>query len=112
MVNAEIVSKNKAIPCQESNQFCLEHEDQTEAKIEILQGENDADRDDCLLIGELCLKNLPKEQKKSARITVEYTIDANGMVTATATDAVSGKQQTVSVDYKKGIKPQDNPSAA
>ena len=31
------------------------------------------------------------------------------MVTATATDKVSGRQKTVSVDYKKGIKPKDKP---
>jgi len=38
-------------------------------------------------------------------------INASGMVTATATDKVSGKQQTVSVDYKKGIKAKDKPAA-
>lgn len=31
--------------------------------------------------------------------------------TATATDKVSGRQKTVSVDYKKGIKPKDKPRA-
>ena len=64
------------------------------------------------MIGELVLSNLPKEQKRTARIQVEYTIDINGMVTATATDKVSGQSQTVSVDYKKGIKPKDKPQAA
>lgn len=89
-----------------------EAEDQVEAQIEILQGEPDADRDECLLIGELALMNLPKETTRTARIAVEYMIDPNGMVTATATDKVSGQQQTVSVDYKKGIKPKEKPAAA
>jgi len=111
LVNAVIIAKNTAIPCQRSDQFYLEHEDQTEATIEILQGEPDAERDKCLLIGELNLKNLPKESKRSPRICVEYMINASGMVTATATDKVSGKQQTVSVDYKKGIKAKDKPAA-
>jgi len=112
LINSVIIDKNTPIPCQRSDQFYLEHEDQTEAKIEILQGEVEADRDDCLLIGELSLTNLPKETKRTPRITVEYTIDANGMVTATATDKVSRQQQTVSVDYKKGIKPKDKPRVA
>jgi molecular chaperone DnaK len=112
LVNSVIIEKNTSIPCQRSDQFYLEHEDQVEARIEILQGEPDAERDECLLIGELALSNLPKEIKRTPRISVEYTIDANGMVTATAMDKVSGQQQTVSVDYKKGIKPKDKPAAA
>lgn len=109
LVNSVIIPKNTAIPCQRCDQFYLEHEDQIEAKVEILQGEPDAERDKCLLIGELVLKNLPKETKRSPRITVDYMIDANGMVTATATDKVSGQRQTVSVDYKKGVKPRNQP---
>ena len=105
MINSVIIPKNTPIPCQKSDGFYLEHEDQTEARIEILQGEPDAQRDECLLIGELDLSNLPREDKRTQRIRVEYVIDPNGMVTATATDTVSGKQQTVSVDYKKGIVP-------
>jgi len=112
MINAVIIPKNTPIPCRKSDQFSLEHEDQTEARIEILQGEADANRDDCLLVGELVLKDLPRETKRSSRIQVEYIIDANGMVTATATDTVSGQQQTVSVDYKKGIEPKQGPAAA
>lgn len=107
--HAMIIPKNTAIPCQRVERFCLEHDDQTTATIEILQGEPDADRDDCLLIGEFVLDGLPKEDRRSPRIQLEYTIDANGMVTVTGTDTVSGRTQTISVDYKKGIKPKDKP---
>ena len=90
LINAVIIPKNTPIPCQKTDHFYLEHEDQTQARIEILQGEADAARDDCLLIGELLLDNLPTETQRTERIEVRYTIDANGMVTATATDKVSG----------------------
>lgn len=109
LIQSVIIPKNTPIPCQRADQFFLEHEDQTEARVEILQGDPEADRDDCLLIGELALENLPPEQKRTQRIHIEYTIDANGMVTATATDKVSSQQKTVSVDYKKGVKPKDKP---
>jgi len=108
--NSVLIQANTPIPCQKNEHFVLEFDDQTEARIEILQGEADADRDDCLLIGELTLTNLPKEAKRTPRIQVEYTIDSNGMVTATATDKVSGQQQTVSVDYKKGVRPRQKPA--
>ncbi len=112
LVNSEIIPKNTPIPCQKTDRFFLEHEDQTKARIEILQGKADADRDDCLVVGELVLENLPKEAKRTERLQLDYVIDVNGMVTVTAIDKASGKQQSVSVDYKKGIKPKDQPSAA
>ena len=111
-MNAALIPKNTPIPCRRSDAFCLEYDDQDQAQIEILQGEQDAERKDCLLIGELVLKDLPKEPVRTRRIHVEYVIDANGMVTATATDKVGGAQQTVSVDYKKGIKASEKPAAA
>ncbi len=110
MVNAVIIEQNSPIPCQKSDLFALEDVDQTEAVIEILQGESGASRDDCLLIGELRLENLPKEMHCSQRIKVEYRIDSNGMVTATATDLISKKHATIAVDYKKGIKPRGKPA--
>lgn len=107
--NAVIVPKNTPIPCQRTDTFCLEHDDQTCARIEILQGEPDADRDDCLLIGEMLLEDLPVETKRTPRLQVEYVIDINGMVTATATDKKGGQRKSVSVDYKKGISPKAKP---
>ncbi len=111
LVNAILIPKNTQIPQKKTQHYYLEHGDQEEARIEILQGEADADRDKCLIIGELTLSDLPRESTRTERIRVECFIDTNGMVTATATDKVSGKQATVSVDYKKGIKPKDKPAA-
>lgn len=112
LVNSVIIPKNTPIPCQKNSSYYLEYESQDAVHIEILQGQADAERDDCLIIGETHLDNLPLETTRSARVHVEYTIDKNGMVQATVTDKVSGKTQTVSVDYKKGIKPKSKPNAA
>lgn len=109
MLNSAILQKNTPIPCCKVDRFFLERDDQNSAQIEILQGEPDAERDKCLLIGELLLETLPPEPKRSARIQVEYAIDGNGMVTATATDLVGASSKTVTVDYKKGVKPKDKP---
>ena len=106
-----IIPKNTPIPCQRTDAFYLEHEDQTEASVEILQGEKGAERDQCLVIAELQLKGLRKESKRTERIQVEYIIDSDGMVTATAADRVSGISQTKAVDYKKGITPRKQPTA-
>ena len=87
----------------------LEHFQQASA---ILEGEPEASRDDCLLIGKVRLEGLPTEDKRSERIQIDYVIDANGMVTATGTDKVSGKTASVAIDYKKGIEGKEQSSAA
>lgn len=112
LINSVIIPRNKPIPCHRSDCFSLAEVGQTQATIEILQGDPDAARDDCLVIGKLELTDLPPEDKATSRIKVEYMIDANGMVTATATDLVGGQSRTVSVDYKKGIQPKAEPAAA
>jgi molecular chaperone DnaK (HSP70) len=111
LLQAVIIPKNTPIPCRKADRFYLERDDQTEARIEILQGDAGASRDDCLLIGEVVLDNLPIEKMRSNRILVEYIVDSNGMITATATDTVSSAQQTVSVDYKRGVQPKPKPAS-
>ncbi len=98
-----LVRKNTPIPRRHSDSFFLEYEDQACARIEILEGEADAPQEQCLLIGEMELDNLPKEPQRTRRIVVEIYIDENGMVTAAATDKVGGQSQTVSFDYKHGV---------
>ena len=111
LVNSVVVPKNTPIPCQKTDRFYLENETQRIATIEILQGEENALREDCLVIGEIVLDDLPAEPIRTKRIQVEYTINGNGMVAVTATDAVSGKQHTVSVDYKQGIQATPKPAS-
>jgi len=98
-----LVKKNTPIPHRHCDSFYLEYEDQQRAQVEILQGEADAPREQCLLIGEIILDHLPKEPQRTRRIGVEIYIDDNGMVTATATDKVGGQSQTVCFDYKPGV---------
>jgi len=100
--NSPIIPKNTPIPCMKADEFYLEREDQTTATIEVLQGEADAKRDECLTIGTLKLEKLPPEPTRTQRIRVEYSLDRNGMVHVTATDKVSGQSVSVSIDMTNG----------
>jgi molecular chaperone DnaK len=102
--NAAIVTKHSRIPCQRTQRFFLNSEDQKDAQIEVLQGEPDAAREACLAIGEITLDNLPPEPQRTQRIQLNFEIDANGMVTVTAKDLVGGATKTISIDYKKNVK--------
>ncbi len=109
---AVIIPKNTPIPTRLCESFFLERDDITEARVEILQGQANALSSECLTIGVISLDNLPREATRTQRIQVEYAIDRNGMVTATATDRVSGSSQTVSVEYKRDSSAQRQPAAA
>lgn len=103
LIHNVMIPKNTPIPCNHSSSFYLEYDDQTDVQLEILQGQARADREDCLLIGQVLLSNLPLENKRSDLIMVFYDVNDSGMISATVTDKVSGQSQTVSVDYKNGI---------
>lgn len=102
--NAVILPKATPVPTSKTDRFSLEYEGQTEARIEILQGEEGQLRDECLSIGQIVLSNLPPEHKRSKRIEVTYRIDKNGMIHATGRDLVSGQQVEIQIDYRKQVK--------
>ncbi len=101
--NAVILPKGTPIPMTKTDRFALHEEDQTEARIEVLQGDEGQERDECLSIGEIVLSNLPPEHKKSRRIEVTYGIDENGMIHATGKDLIGGEHAEIRIDYSKGI---------
>lgn len=110
--NALVIPENTPIPCARTECFFLEDIAQREAMVQILQGKANDLQSDCLLIGEFRLENLPPEPVRTQRIQIQYALDANGMVSATATDKVGGASKTISVDYKKGIARRQPPAAA
>ena len=67
-------------------------------------------RDECLVIGEIVLSNLPPERKRTQRIEVTYSIDKNGMIRATGKDVVGGEAVEITIDYSQG-KTSQSPSS-
>ena len=101
--NAIILPKGTSIPTAKTDRFALQHDGQTDARVEILQGEEGQAREECLSIGHVELKNLPPEARSSKRIEVTYAIDHNGMITARGRDLVGGEQVEIRIDYSRGI---------
>lgn len=110
--NAVILPKGTPIPAKKVDRFSLVHEDQPEARIEILQGDEGEPREKCLSIGEIVLRDLPPEHTKTKRIEVTYMIDGNGMIKAVARDCVGGSVAEINIDYRIGTRPNTTHSAA
>ena len=103
LINSVLIPAGTQIPHRRTERFFLEYPEQTEARVEILQGEPNADRDQCEIIGVITLDGLTPEPTRTRRILINIEIDRNAMVTATGTDEVSGRSDTISIDYTKGI---------
>jgi molecular chaperone DnaK (HSP70) len=100
LLNCAILRRNTPIPCDRSAPFKLAGEGQTDARVELLQGEDGAERDECLVMGHFDLSDLPPIQGSPHGFDIRLRIDRNGLLTAWAQDTPSGKTAELTVDYK------------
>jgi molecular chaperone DnaK (HSP70) len=73
---------------------------QTEVLIRVLDGEDGTEANMCVELGRFDLKGLPPRPDLIGRIEIAFDLDRNGMLTATAHDAVSGKSAELKITYK------------
>jgi molecular chaperone DnaK len=66
-------------------------------KIRVLQGDSEIASENHLL-GEFVLADIPKAPKGSPEIEVAFDIDANGIVSISARDLATGKEQSITVN--------------
>ena len=95
----EILGKKTPIPSEQTKTFRLAQPNQTAVLIKILQGENGANVESCLLLGHFELTDLPPRPDMIGRIEVTFSLDNNGLLTAKARDIVSGKEKQMEIDY-------------
>ncbi len=104
LVCQEILAKHTLIPSVQTKTFRLGVADQTEALIEILQGENAAPREKCALLGHFTLTELPQMKELTERVEICLNLDINGMLVATARDKESNRTADLQIDYENGKK--------
>jgi molecular chaperone DnaK len=91
-----LISANSTIPTKESHIFTTVRDDQTSVKIVVLQGESErAEEND--LLGEFVLSGLRSAPAGEVEIEVEFAISADGIVSVSATDLETGKEQSITV---------------
>jgi len=94
---AKLIERNTTVPARKSHIFTTTRDGQTAVKIRVLQGDSDAAADNHLL-GEFVLADIPKAPKGAPEIEVAFDIDANGIVSVSARDLATGKEQSITVN--------------
>lgn len=101
-VVSKLIHRNSTIPASAVESFTTGVDGQTNVLIHVLQGERELAKD-CRSLARFDLKGIDPLPAGFARIEVRFLIDANGILSVTARDARSGKEQTVDVKPSYGL---------
>src|SRR6266478_4291703 len=95
-VTTRLIERNTTIPVRKSETFSTAEDNQAAVDIHVLQGERELARDNKSL-GRFRLEGIPPAPRGVPQIEVIFDIDANGILTVTAKDKQSGKEQKITI---------------
>jgi molecular chaperone DnaK len=95
-VSTKLIERNTTIPVRKSETFSTAEDNQSAVDIHVLQGERELARDNRTL-GHFRLEGIRPGPRGAPQIEVSYDIDANGILTVTAKDKESGKEQKITI---------------
>ncbi|NLP04774.1 molecular chaperone DnaK [Candidatus Fermentibacteria bacterium] len=101
-VMAPIVERNTPIPIKRSRLFSTAVDNQQVVSIHVLQGERELAEGNRSL-GRFELVGIPPAKRGTPRIEVSFEIDANGILSVSAKDAVTGRAQGMRVNSSGGL---------
>ena len=97
-----LIDRNSAIPSTKSQIFSTAEDNQPAVSIRIAQGERDMFNDNKLL-GHFELTDLPPAPRGMPQIEVTFDINSDGIVTVTAKDKATNKEQSIQLKSDGGL---------
>ena len=95
-VMTKMIGRNTTIPTKKAETYSTAVDGQTNVEIHVLQGEREMASDNKSL-GTFRLDGIPPAPRGVPQIEVTFDIDANGILSVTAKDKGSGKEQSISI---------------
>ncbi len=101
-VTTKVIEKGTTIPAKKSQVFSTAEDNQPAVSIHVLQGEREFSKDNKSL-GMFELRDIPAAQRGVPQIEVTFDIDANGILTVSASDKGTGKSQEIKITGSSGL---------
>jgi molecular chaperone DnaK len=101
-VFTKLIESNTTIPTKKSETFSTAAQNQPSVEIHVLQGERSMAKDN-KSIGRFHLDGIPPAPRGVPQIEVTFDIDANGILSVSAKDNGSGKEQKIRIEASSGL---------
>jgi molecular chaperone DnaK len=105
-VFTRLIDRNTTIPTRKSQVFSTADDNQNAVTIRVFQGEREMAVDNKLL-GQFDLVGIPPAPRGVPQIEVTFDIDANGIVSVSAKDKATGKEQQIRIQASGGLSDAD-----
>jgi molecular chaperone DnaK len=105
-VFTRMIDRNTTIPTKKSQVYSTADDNQNAVTIRVFQGEREMAADNKLL-GNFDLVGIPPAPRGVPQIEVTFDIDANGLVSVTAKDKGTGKEQQIKIQASGGLSEAD-----
>ena len=96
-VFSAIIPRNTVIPVSRTKLYCTSVDNQKHVQIEVSQGEN-INATENVPLGSFMVEGLPRKAAGEVTLEVQFSFDLNGILTVTASETSTGKQEQLVVN--------------
>ncbi len=101
-VATPLIKANTTIPTKKSETFSTAADNQPSVEIHVLQGDRSMAADN-RTIGRFHLDGIPPSPRGTPQVEVTFDIDANGILSVSAKDKATGKEQSIRIEASSGL---------